>query len=545
MAGPWEKYGAAQQPTGPWAKYQSAAQTVPWWEKPAGDDPAPQWTGAEKEFADFASGATQNPAKAQYDALPGWQKPIVAASDAVQLFGTGATFGFGDKAVAGARSLLGDKSYEDELAEQRRLTEGARRRSGSAGLATELTGAVATPLAIAKKGLTLAGLGGTAGMTGLKGLGVRSALMGAEGAGYGALTAKGNDQDIGTGAMLGAAGGFGGNIVGEGISAGLDKIAGLFNKAPVRNTAAKLNAGKDAAYALSEKAGVIIKPQGLQKLHQKVVDEFTEFGFDPALQPRAAAVLARIEKDIGNNVTLKGLDTIRKVASNAYDPMNKSNNALVSKVIKRIDQLIDSNDPNLMAGIDTAIGTKALKVAREFAHRARKLETVENLIVRGQRRGASNKSQNVEQATKRQIVSLLNKGARGFNPAEKAAAERALGYGRGERLLDAASGALPLGRLSGLAHMSLGGANLATGNVLGLAAQGGSMVVGYAAKKAAESLAAKSVNEFVDLVARGGVPAPVVKNALQLLAKSKRDAVSRALMAVMVNRGSRAQTPAQ
>src|SRR5690348_11193831 len=60
------------------------------------------------------SAMTQNPAKGQYDALPGWQKPLVAASDIVQLTADGATFGFGDKAVAAVRTPFTGKSYEDE-----------------------------------------------------------------------------------------------------------------------------------------------------------------------------------------------------------------------------------------------------------------------------------------------------------------------------------------------------------------------------------------------------------------------------------------------
>ena len=36
--------------------------------------------------------------RAQYDALPEWQKPVVAAGDTLQLFANGATMGFGDKA---------------------------------------------------------------------------------------------------------------------------------------------------------------------------------------------------------------------------------------------------------------------------------------------------------------------------------------------------------------------------------------------------------------------------------------------------------------
>lgn len=496
------------------------------------------------------SAATQNPARAQYDALPGWQKPIVAASDTVGLFAQGATMGFAEKAAARARSMVTGKPYEEELAEQRRLTQGARNRAGSAGTAAEITGAVATPVKLAGKGLTLAGRGGTAAMTGARGLAARTGLMGAEGAGYGALTAAGNDQDIGTGAALGAAGGAAGNLLGEGISAVVGKVAGMFNKAHPRTTAAKLNANKDAAYALSEKAGVIIKPQGMKHLADKAEADLADFGYDPDLHPGAKVVLKKIAEKLGQNVTLKGLDTIRKVAGNAYIVGNKSNNAAVSKIVSHIDDLIKSNDPAFMAGLDTEVGTKALKIAREFAHRSFKLETAENLIKKGNLQADRNITDTRVKSVKSQLAKIndpFSGWGRGFTAAEKEAAGKAARYTAPQRMLHGASVLNPAagGKLSAAGHIALAGTNLMTGNLPALAIQAGGIGAGVGFQKAAEHLAAKSVNEFVDLVARGGVPAPVVQNALQRLSAAKRDAVSRALMAISVQQTSRAQTPAQ
>jgi hypothetical protein len=59
-----------------------------------------------KNLRSELSAITQNPAKAQYDALPGWQKPLVAASDIVDLTANGLTMGFGNKAAALALSLI-------------------------------------------------------------------------------------------------------------------------------------------------------------------------------------------------------------------------------------------------------------------------------------------------------------------------------------------------------------------------------------------------------------------------------------------------------
>lgn len=160
-----------------------------------------------------------NLASARYEALPGWKKPFVAAADTADLLANGASFGFGNKLSAAIRSPFTDKTYAEELEAMRAQTDRARDRAGAAGFAAELGGAVAAPVGLASRGVTLAGRFGTGAMTGAKGLAARTGLMAAEGAGYGGLTAGGNDQDIAEGAALGLVGGALGNVAGEGLSA--------------------------------------------------------------------------------------------------------------------------------------------------------------------------------------------------------------------------------------------------------------------------------------------------------------------------------------
>lgn len=181
----------------------------PWWERDYETGSIPGDVGtqskdpAAQEFAKFASGATQNPAYAQYEQLPWYQKPLVAANDAVNLVSNGATFGFGDKAVAAMRAPFTDKSYDEELAEQRRQTEGSRKRSGWAGTAAEVTGGIGTGLAALRNGLTATSI--AAGVA--PGLPRLAALMGTsalDNAAIGGLMAAGNDTNIAKGAGMGA-----------------------------------------------------------------------------------------------------------------------------------------------------------------------------------------------------------------------------------------------------------------------------------------------------------------------------------------------------
>lgn len=490
------------------------------------------------------SAMTQNPAKAAYDRLPEWQKPMVAAKDILDLTANGATFGFGDKAVAAVRAPFTDKSYEEELADQRRQTQGARRRSGGAGLVAEVAGGVRVPMSLANRGATLAGRFGTAGMEGLKGLGARTGLMAAEGAGYGALTAAGNDQDIGTGAAMGAAGGALGNLAGEAISAGVYKAAGAFNKKPPRMTAEELKTAAREAYKKAEDAGVVFTPTGVSQLQRGIVDDFTNFGFHPANEPGAATVLREMQKLSGKNVTLKGLDTIRKIASNGFQPGNQSNNALLTQAIKRIDDFVENAGGDaVMMGSNAKSAGKIIADARKLWGRASKLERAEQLVDKaGRRAAASGSGGNVENATRQNVNRMLDNPrlSRGMTPDELAAARKVVEGTTTQNVLRQVGKLSPQG--NGLMQA------LGVGGVMAQPAIAvPTLIAGYGAKKASEMLAQRSVDDLVNLIAQGGNASSlkVVENAVQLLSKAKREALSRALMSIGVNRSvAAAQQPA-
>lgn len=244
-----------------------------------------------------------NLAQANYDAMPWYQQAGQAADDTVRLLASGLTFGYADK-LAGA---LGGEGTEAE----RKRTQDARDRAGWAGTAAELTGGVAAPIGLAGRGATLAGRFGTGAMTGGKGLAARSALMGAEGAGYGALTASGNDENIGLGALLGVGGGVGGNLAGEGLSA-------LGQKASRALGIARATPEERAAGQVFEAAQNVGSPQALQRLNDlgpeaMAIDVLGKRGTALArkasnLSPEAREVLesSLLGRKSGQNVRLAG-----------------------------------------------------------------------------------------------------------------------------------------------------------------------------------------------------------------------------------------------
>jgi hypothetical protein len=217
---------------------------------------------AAAKFRDFASDATENPGRAvdvaQYEALPAWKKPLVAAADAIDLTANGLTGGWGNKAAAYARSIGTGNSYEDELSRMQNYTQSARNRAGLAGDVAEMAGGLKTALVLGGKGLTMAGGLGSAGMTGAKGLALRSLLMGGEGAAYGAVTGAGNAaygdelSGAGTGALYGGVAGALGNVASEGVSKAIEKGSQawhLFRADPETRAAA-------AVFKAAQEAGV-------------------------------------------------------------------------------------------------------------------------------------------------------------------------------------------------------------------------------------------------------------------------------------------------
>lgn len=183
MSDPWAQFKDAPPAQGadPWAAFKDAAPV-----KPA----APQ--GLWENVKDQAGKAAQ------------------AADDVVRLAANGLTFGLADN-VAGA--LTPGSSVAAEHAKSKEAMD----RAGTAGLAAELGGGLVTGLGAAKNGLTL--------IKEAQPLWKRALAMGAEGAGYGAVSGAAGGDDLDSrirGAITGVAlgGGIGGALPVAGKAAG-------------------------------------------------------------------------------------------------------------------------------------------------------------------------------------------------------------------------------------------------------------------------------------------------------------------------------------
>lgn len=500
---------------------------VPVTDAPAGSaEPA----GYVRVNASDAAPAPRSPdeVRAEFDAMPWYEKAATAADDLVRAAANGATFGYADKLAA---YVNGTGTEAERIKSQE-----AQDRAGSAGTVAELGGAIATPVLAARAGASLPRI--AASVPGVTGTVARSALAAGEGAGYGALNASGHDQNIGDGALLGAIFGGGANAVGEAVASGARKLAGVFNAKPQIPTLDDLAVGARQAYDAADNAGVIFTPQATDRLRSGVVQTLTDAGYDPALQPGAAAVLRRLDDLQGQNLTLKGLDTLRKVASGGYMQGNKSNNAAISAIINHIDDLIGNTRPGEVLAGDATAGAQALTQARDYWSRMAKADAVTRAAAKGElNAAAAGSGGNRENASRQAMKTLRNSksATRGFTPDEEDALMRAIIGSPDQNALRAVGKLSPTGIVSGA--LSTGAGYQIGGPVGALVAP----AVGYIARKGAEGMQQGFVQDLIDVIMAGGSKAATraAPNVVQSAIDANRNGAVRALAAGAQYEGSR------
>lgn len=218
---------------GPWTKYQKQAGVKPWEKyaalKPAEGPPAsatPRYDFTKQPAVDAAMKRAQQGTFADVGKF---------ADDTVRSFANGVSLGFGDKISARVDAALGQGDYASNLAANRSQSDAARSNTGILGTAAEIAGSMVPASKAAKIGVTAARIP----------MGIGKYLgMGIDGAGMGALSATGNDQDIATGAAYGAAGGAAGQAIGAGAGWFAKKLA-QFRYTPEQLASLKINEAID------------------------------------------------------------------------------------------------------------------------------------------------------------------------------------------------------------------------------------------------------------------------------------------------------------
>lgn len=446
---------------------------------------------------------------------------LQTADDAIRLAASGITGGYADKAA----SFFGGTPLEEERAK----TEAARQRLGLAGTAAEIGGSLLPASRIAK-GVALAGDAMRAAPALISRIASNPyAQASATGAILGAGEAAGHDRNIGQGAMEGAALGPVAEGAGRLVAGGVSKAAGLLNKPVSVPSPDELNALKKAAYARAENAGGVVKADAYDRFAEELRRMAAEYGHEPSLEPRSAGFFNVLERNAGQNQTLKGMDTLRKVAGRTWEG-GESDATLGGMLRNKIDEFTGSlTEQDLIPGMgDAAAAHNAFVEARNLAQRSFKSDDIQNAVEAARLRAASTGTGgNVENATRQNLRRLLE-GNTAWTPDERAALESEVATGLLRNTLRSAGGLSPdKGVIPLMANL---GAAAVNPSALGLSA------AALAARHGSEALQRRGVNNLGRLVRSGGDAEALqpAENALQKLAESKRPMLARGLLSSLL-----------
>jgi len=387
------------------------------------------------------------------------------------------SLGFSDELAAGAGALTGiggeQGEYEKNLAAERARDE----EGGWPRIAGQVAGAFTTPLAAAR----------TVGRAALQSAGF--------GIAYGFGSGEGSFEDrqyeaIKTGVISAGAGAIGHKVVDALMNRAARKavpsLADLKNKA---------QQGFDAA----EAAGVIVGPQGMQRLATDTVGDLAEFGYHPSLQPKIGTVLSEMERLANTNTTYKGMETLRKMVGQVAGSNDAAERSMAMRIMGRLDDYMGNLPADDVITGNAAQAAAGIKQGRENWARMRRGEMVDGAMIKAERRAASTGTggnlENTYRQNTRQILDNPRR-SRGMTDAEKEMAEKVV---RGTPTQDALR---LVGRLSpttgGLSAMMNVGATAVNPY---LAIPGG---IGIVAKALAERETKKNVEALSEMIRTGG-----------------------------------------
>jgi hypothetical protein len=351
-------------------------------------------------------------------------------------------------------------------------------------------------------------------------LGNMAGRSAAEGAIYGGLYGAGEGSGLEDRATNAGKGLLTGGAVG-GILGSMGRIgAGKVDRS-VLPTADDLKTAAQAAYQRADDAGVVYSKDAVKRLADDLQQQFYDFGYHPELQGGAKVALSEINRLADQNVTLKGLDTARKIAGNAFQPGNKANNALTAKVAEAIDNLVANPQAGDVLTGNAPEAAAAISEARGLFKQSAKLDTVNNLLERaGLRAAKSGSGGNIENTTRQELSKILmsDRMRRGFSEEELKAVKDAVIGTKGQNALRMMGKLSPEGNgLSMLLHLL--SAPLSGGATLPLAG------AGMLAKRGADAMAAHRAKIAEAIIANGGKSLP--EATLAPLRKAVIDALTR------------------
>jgi len=214
---------------------------------------------------------------------------------------------------------------------------------------------------------------------------------------------------------------------------------------------------------------MIIAGNSLNSLASKINTDLANEGFDATLHPGTARALSRIQQAAnpsnaaGGNVTLQGLDILRKVAGQVggANVMNKAD-AHMSRIVRdNIDSYVQGLSPQDVLGVQVDQNAiNALTQARQLWRTSTKSQTVDNLLGRAGNEAEVNYTQaGIDQAIRRNFknIAINPKKLAQFTPDEQDAIKKIVAGGPIGNALRQLGKFAPKGVVSTMGDVAIGG----------------------------------------------------------------------------------------
>jgi len=261
-----------------------------------------------------------------------------------------------------------------------------------------------------------------------------------------------------------------------------------------------------SAYQQAEQSGTVITEDSFSSAKNAVAQDLQKQGLDPTLHPDTTAALKRFSEEKGP-ITLEKLETLRRIAKDAESSPRPADQRLAGELVDHIDNFVENLDAKDFAS-GNAQAVQALKDAREYWSRARKADTLDELVRRAELSAPNFSGSGMENALRTEFRALAKneRRMRLFKPEERAAIERVAKGAPIENTLRMLGKFAPTGIVSAILS---GGAGAAAGGPIGALAL---PAAGSVARVAATRMTMRNVANANALVRRGAPIKP--RNAL-------------------------------
>jgi hypothetical protein len=305
---------------------------------------------------------------------------------------------------------------------------------------------------------------------------------------------------------------------------------------PAAPSISDLKTAAKAAYDNVDNAGLVIGSPSYDRMVADLQAKLANEGIDKTLHPNAMAAFNRLTQEQGNNITMKGMDTLRRVSSDAVGA------SLANPSDKRLGYLIQNHIDDFVGGLtptdiiatngvtDPAQAVANLGKARDLWSRASQVQLIQSQIDKAGIKASANYSQSgMENALRQQFKSLaLNDRAMArLSPTVQQAVKDVASGSPVGNVLRSVGKYAPHGPVATAAGMGVGAM---MGGIHGAAGGGLASialpVAGETARLGATRLTMSAAERARDLAALGRTAAlPSVAPALQLPQLTARSAI--------------------